>query len=193
MKLLSLKSTGALSLALIVSGVMATTPVAATQQSPTETEGKVAFTAGELTLDQVPNFDFDTHMISGRDETYNIKEEAQAQVTDLRGSSAGWRLTVTQDDQLKTGDYYLPGAQITLKAGTVLNTNDEQPTARDVVLIPKSAATVLIADKDKGNGVSTLNWSTSQATLSVPGTTTKRATEYKTTLTWTLADAPTVS
>ena len=193
MKSLNLKSTSALALALIAGGVVATaTPVSADQ-----TTGTVQFTAGTLefgdgTGQKVPSFDFGLKAITTQDETYNTTAAGILAVTDLRGSSAGWKVSVTQKDQLKanTGADELTGAQLTLDAGAVTNTNNELPTNNDVTLVPGVASEVLKAEAGKGNGISKLTWDTDKAKLSVPGSTTKKAAQYTATLEWTLSDSP---
>ena len=192
MKLLSFKSTSALALALIAGGVVATaTPVSADQ-----TTGTVEFTAGNLefgdgTGQTVPSFDFGINAITTQDVTYNATAEGTLAVTDLRGSNAGWKVSVTQKDQLKTtNNDELTGAQLTLDAGAVTNTNNELPTNNDVTLAPGVASEVLKAEAGKGNGISKLTWGTDKAKLFVPGSTTKKATQYTATLEWTLSDSP---
>lgn len=193
MKSLSLKSTSALALALIAGGVVATaTPVSADQ-----TTGTVEFTAGNLefgdgTGQTVPSFDFGINAITTQDETYNTTAEGILAVTDLRGSNAGWKVSVTQKDQLKAnaGADVLTGAVLTLKAGAVTNTNSELPTNNDVTLVPGVASEVLKAEAGKGNGISKLTWGTDKAKLFVPGSTTKKAAQYTATLEWTLSDSP---
>ena len=192
MKSLNLKSTSALALALIAGGVVATaTPVSADQ-----TTGTVEFTAGNLefgdgTGQTVPSFDFGINAITTQDVTYNATAEGTLAVTDLRGSNAGWKVSVTQKDQLKTTNTdELTGAQLTLDAGAVTNTNNELPTNNDVTLAPGVASEVLKAEAGKGNGISKLTWGTDKAKLFVPGSTTKKATQYTATLEWTLSDSP---
>lgn len=192
MKSLNLKSTSALALALIAGGVVATaTPVSADQ-----TTGTVEFTAGNLefgdgTGQTVPSFDFGINAITTQDVTYNATAEGTLAVTDLRGSNAGWKVSVTQKDQLKTtNNDELTGAQLTLDAGAVTNTNNELPTNNDVTLAPGVASEVLKAEAGKGNGISKLTWGTDKAKLFVPGSTTKKATQYTATLEWTLSDSP---
>ena len=193
MKSLNLKSTSALALALIAGGVVATaTPVSADQ-----TTGTVQFTAGTLefgdgTGQKVPSFDFGLKAITTQDETYNTTAAGILAVTDLRGSSAGWKVSVTQKDQLKanTGADELTGAQLTLDAGAVTNTNNELPTNNDVTLVPGVASEVLKAEAGKGNGISKLTWGTDKAKLFVPGSTTKKAAQYTANLEWTLLDSP---
>ena len=192
MKSLNLKSTSALALALIAGGVVATaTPVSADQ-----TTGTVQFTAGNLEFgdgagQKVPSFDFGINAITTQDETYNTTAAGILAVTDLRGSNAGWKVSVTQKDQLKTtNNDELTGAQLTLDAGAVTNTNNELPTNNDVTLAPGVASEVLKAEAGKGNGISKLTWGTDKAKLSVPGSTTKKAAQYTATLEWTLSDSP---
>ena len=192
MKSLNLKSTSALALALIAGGVVATaTPVAAAvQSSPSSTTGKVEFTAGDLTLNQVPNFDFGTQNILSTDQTYTATADGETKITDLRGDGNGWELTV-KATELTAGGKTLKNAQMSLENGTTANTNSETVTATDAVLVPNTAAKVFSAAANNGNGESTLTWDKANAKLFVPGTSTKSAAEYTATLTWTLADAPT--
>lgn len=193
MKSMTLKSMSALALALVAGGALATaTPVFADQ-----TTGTVEFTAGNLefgdgTGQTVPSFDFGINAITTQDETYNTTAEGILAVTDLRGSSAGWKVSVTQKDQLKanTGADELTGAQLTLDAGAVTNTNNELPTNNDVILAPGVASEVLKAEAGKGNGISKLTWGTDKAKLFVPGSTTKKAAQYTANLEWTLLDSP---
>ena len=193
MKSLNLKSTSALALALIAGGVVATaTPVSADQ-----TTGTVQFTAGNLefgdgTGQTVPSFDFGLNAITTQDKTYNTTAGGILAVTDLRGSNAGWKVTVAQQNQLKTvNNDMLTGASLTLDAGTVTNTNGEDPANTAITLTPDgSSVEVLKAEAGKGNGISKLTWGTDKAKLFVPGSTTKKAAQYTATLEWTLSDSP---
>ena len=200
MKSLCFKSTSVLALALIAGGVLVTT--AATSVSAAEQKdstGQVEFAKGDIhfgedgvTGEGVPSFDFGQQKITTENQTYTAKEDGVLKVTDLRGTGAGWKVTVTQQAQLTTDDNdELTGAQLSLLNATVKNTNNEVPTAAtDVTLTPEVASTVLTADVDKGNGLSTLTWSKDNSKLSVPGQTTKKAKQYTATLEWTLADTP---
>ena len=194
MKSLSLKSTSALALALIAGGVVATaTPVSADQ-----TTGTVEFTAGNLefgdgTGQTVPSFDFGIRDITTQTRTYTASGAGILNVTDLRGTSVGWKVTVAQKDQLKTANNdELTGASLALDAGTVTNTNNEVPTNAAVTLVPGGVASaVLTAEAGKGNGTSTLTWGADNAKLTVPGSTTQKSgIKYTATLEWTLNDTP---
>ena len=194
MKSITLKSMSALALTLVAGGALtitATTPVAAAvQSSSSSTTGKVKFTAGDLTLDKVPEFDFGTQQISTTDQNYAATAEGVTKITDLRGDGKGWELTVTATE-LKAGAKTLENAQMSLENGTTANTNGETVTANNAVLVPNKAAKVFSAAATNGNGESTLTWDKANAKLFVPGKSTKSAEEYTATLTWTLADAPT--
>ena len=194
MKSLTFKSMSAFALALVAGGALATTattPVsAAVQSSPSNTTGKVTFTAGDLTLNQVPDFDFGTQNILPTDQTYTATANGVTKITDLRGDGKGWELTVTATELTANGKT-LENAQISLENGVATNANGETVTATNAVLVPNTAAKVFSAATNNGNGESTLTWDKANAKLFVPGASTKSAAQYTATLTWTLADAPT--
>ncbi|WP_239257349.1 WxL domain-containing protein [Listeria ilorinensis] len=175
-------------------------------------------TAGPLSIDYVSNFHFGTQKASGKDQVYTASldkvykktdgSEVQVpnfvQVTDNRGSNAGWHLTVKQNGQFKTsGSQELDGAQITLKNshlnGTDMTDSSIQPTTAsgDIVLDPSGAASdVMNAEVNKGMGTWLTSFGDDTTTgaksveLFVPGKAKKEASDYSTTLTWTLTDTP---
>jgi len=71
-------------------------------------------TNGPLSIDYVSDFDFGTQKISSANQTYFAKAQSYsgdkadsalyAQISDNRGTSAGWTLSVAQDGQLKAGE-----------------------------------------------------------------------------------------
>ncbi|MDF9580967.1 WxL domain-containing protein, partial [Bacillus paranthracis] len=98
-------------------------------ENPDDTHDKG--TDGPLSIDYVSNFNFETQKASGNNELYyanldtvkakdgNREVPNFVQVTDNRGTNAGWKLSVTQNDQFKTADNKeLTGAALTLKNGT---------------------------------------------------------------------------
>ncbi|CAM3281009.1 WxL domain-containing protein [Vagococcus fessus] len=185
---------------------------------------------GPLSLDFVSNFDFKTNAISTKDESYfaavqQVREiedgetepkpdaplvEAPnfAQVTDKRGSGAGWNLTVTQKGQLETEDNkVLNGAQITLHNSTIMSSVDDEKQApalakegdiKITVGETPVATPLMTADKEKGMGQFQVKFGTSKAEetasksveLFVPGKTVKYAKDYSTSLEWNLANGP---
>lgn len=190
---------------------------------PTDPLGPNPGTPGPLSIDFASSLDFGVNKISSKDEIYYANpqlysEEGKTsanyvQVTDNRGSSAGWTLQVRQDEQFAnaTAKYSeLKGAQITINnSETVSNaigvTKPTVPTA--VVLIPGSAVTVMSAAENAGDGtwISLFGKTELKAEvqadgsskdvekntsvqLAVPGSTPKSAVEYRSTLTWILSD-----
>lgn len=151
--------------------------------------GEVTFTAGDITLDEVPNFNFGQQQISTVNKDYDAQQQSKIQVTDLRGSSAGWNLTVTAD-KLTAGSKELDGAQVSLANGAIVNSSNETINAADVTLTPTQAVKVMDAATNSGNGVTTGTWTPTDVKLFVPGSSTKSATKYSANLTWTLTDAP---
>ncbi|HAQ0508468.1 TPA: WxL domain-containing protein [Enterococcus faecium] len=189
MKLLKLPTV--LTIAAVAGGIgLSSTSVSAATQDKSS-QGEVTFTAGALTLEQVPSFDFGNQSISAEDQTYGAQSESVVRVTDLRGTSAGWNLTVTATDLKMDPSTVLTGAQIKLSNGNATNTSNETVTATNGVLTPNSAVKVLDAASGEGNGVSTGTWAqTTGVTLDVPGSTSKSVGKYSADLTWTLTDAP---
>lgn len=192
MKSMSLKSMSALALALVAGGALATT----TSVSAEDTTGKVKFTAGDLIFSDgatatVPSFDFGSHQVSSTAQTYNATAAGTLAVTDLRGTGAGWNVTVKQKGALtSTSGHTLTAAQLKLDQGTTTNSNNETVTATAQTLTVGTAAKVFDATVNNGNGVSTLTWATTQTHLEVPAGTTQKAEEYTATLEWTLNDTP---
>lgn len=105
------------------------------------------------------------------------------QVTDNRGTNAGWHLTVKQNGQFKTADdKALDGAALTLKNSALKsNAGSDAPTAeQSITLNPSGAASDLIDAKENqgmGTWVNTFGKDATEAKqsveLSVPGKTKK--------------------
>ena len=123
--------------------------------------------AGPLSIDYVSNINFGEQKTTGTDATYyaNLDKISESdgtasevpnfvQVTDKRGSNAGWHLSVTEDTQFKNGNDTLDGALITMKNGTLSTPNDgEAPTAStEIKLVPGQLQNVVDAATDKGTG-----------------------------------------
>ncbi|MHC5252785.1 WxL domain-containing protein [Listeria kieliensis] len=172
-------------------------------------------TSGPLSIDYVSTIHFGTQKISGNDEVYyasldklkdtetgDINEKPNfVQITDNRGSNAGWKLTVVQDAQFKNGSSELTGAKLKLINPTLKSskkTDANTPTASEIVLNPDgtTSADAIVAQANQGMGTwfDTFGKDVTEAaksiSLSVPGDTAKIEGKYSTTLTWTLADTP---
>lgn len=188
-----------------------TNPV--TPVDPTDPTGPKPGTAGPLSIDYASSLDFGTQKITSKDEVYKAKAQKYldkdnnektgpnfVQVTDNRGTEAGWTLQMKQNSQFKTTDAEeLTGAVITFKNGNVVTASDSaKPTGQaSIVADPSGALKNVMAAKDgQGAGTYLLDWGTDAATaaesieLSVPGSTTKYAKKYSTTFTWVLTDTP---
>lgn len=187
---------------------------------PVDPTDPITPTEGSLSIDYASSFHFDEHKISAKDETYTaafdtvwadkehtIKENRPnwVQVTDKRGTNAGWKLQVTQDSQFTTGEgdaaKELKGAELTIKNAASKSTSDNKATAPTtpgtINLDPAGAAQdVMTAQKDAGMGT-WLDVFGDETTgdksieLMVPGAAEKvKDATYKTDLTWTLTDTP---
>lgn len=191
-------------------------------QAANQTEntiGDVSFSQSDtpLTIDYVSNLHFGSQKISAKDEIYDVildKDGNQAvannvKVTDIRGTNAGWKLQVQQDDQFKTTDQAakaLTGAQISLDHMTESTDVDNQAPAptpgNKLVLVPGDGTTpgalvdVAVAPANTGMGTWTTSFGDNQSgaqsvQLSVPGTSEKvKDTQYTAKLTWVLSDTP---
>ncbi|MEQ6114264.1 WxL domain-containing protein [Enterococcus faecalis] len=91
----SMKLTSALTVVMIA-GVVGFSLIYADAVAPQQTIGKATFTAGDLTLDKVPSFDFGTQQITTQDQDYDSQAQSEVQMTDLCDSSSGWTLTELQ-------------------------------------------------------------------------------------------------
>lgn len=183
-------------------------------------------TNGPLSLDYASSFHFGEQKISAKDETYyaafdKVKgsEDGQTvdkpnwvQVTDKRGTNAGWKLQVQQGLQLTTGKEAnvkeLKGAIISLANPNVKTTPDNKaaaPTANSTItlvpgtqsedgVVPGAAQDVMSAQKDQGmgtwvDGFGDETTGNQSITLSVPGASEKvKDGKYTTELTWLLSD-----
>ncbi|MBV7391136.1 MULTISPECIES: WxL domain-containing protein [Enterococcus] len=193
-----------------------TNPVQPTD--PTDPTGPKPGTNGPLSIDFASSFDFGTQKITSQDKTYNaqaqkyyeidsdgktsttVKEGPNyVQVSDNRGTETGWSLNVTQDAQFTSSNsHVLEGAVITLNNGNVVSASKSaKPTGTTKVsLTPGAASTMMSAKLNEGAGTYLLDWGTDATTgaesvqLKVPGSTTKYAEKYNTTLKWALLDTP---
>ena len=191
---------------------------------PVDPTNPVTPTNGPLSIDYASSFNFGEQKISAKDETYYAsfdtpKETAEGeavnkpnwvQVTDKRGTNAGWKLQVQQGAQFSTTQNgtskELKGAQIKIKNGTVATTTDNKATAptasTEVTLIPGTssqagaAQDVMTAQSNQGMGtwVDAFGSSTTgdkSISLSIPGVSEKvKDAKYTTQLTWLLNDTP---
>lgn len=156
--------------------------------------------SGPLALNYASPLDFGTHKVSATTETYkSTTKTPYIQVTDLRGTAAGWNVTVKASHfkDLATDLDTLQGATFNLTGGEVLSAsnNTDAPTTSDLQIdTDGTEVTVLTAESGKGTGTWIERWKASgetneKVTLTVPAA--KASTgQHETTLTWTLSDTP---
>lgn len=183
-------------------------------------------TGGPLGIDYVSSLDFGVNEIANKNITYYANaQELRAgegskyvpnyvQISDNRGSNAGWTLTVKQEGQFSndvatTLNKVLEGAVIEFKNPTVTGkTQVTPPTAAEVITLdPKGAESLVMSAKPTaGAGLWVNLWGTVEEmtdgegkkiqknkaiSLTIPGQTPKDAVQYSTKLTWKLSDVPT--
>ncbi len=185
-------------------------------------------TPGPLSIDFASSIDFGTNEITNSDKTYyaraqKFNQEGKdggwtsnfVQVSDNRGTNAGWTLTVKQEGQFSNADAQnkeLVGAQIKLAESQAVSNAEgmEPPDVKDVVLDPAGAESlVMSAQVGKGAGSWIDKWGSvtdepaaegsdvteptkvnKAVSLFIPGKSAKDAVQYKTKLTWKLSDVP---
>ncbi|MCS6157607.1 WxL domain-containing protein [Lactiplantibacillus plantarum] len=180
---------------MISAGLLGATTVVANADTTGSSTGDVTFTGGTLSMSvDATNLAFGSNTISSSDATLATSSTPTVTVSDLRGTSAGWNLTVAQGQQFNTA-LNGTGSALINAALTVAGTeSDSAVTNGSTTLTPGTtsaagaAGTVASAKNGTGNGASTVTFSDSK--LAVPGKTTKLATGYTTTLTWNLNDTP---
>lgn len=185
---------------MVVAGLLGTSTVVA-NAADTDSTGDVAFSSGTLSLSvDNTNLSFGKNTISAADATLGASTTPTVKVSDLRGTNAGWSLTVAQGQQFNTKTD-ASGSALTNAALTVASTkvsSDSTVNTKNATLTPGTttsgtttngaAGTVASALAGDGNGISTFTFGGS--TLAVPGATPKLAEGYTTTLTWNLGATP---
>ncbi|TLG78272.1 WxL domain-containing protein [Vagococcus zengguangii] len=192
--------------------------------NPTDPDGKPEpGTTGPLSIDYASSFDFGVHEIVNIDQTYFAKAQYffnadgegkdesttrpnYVQITDNRGTNAGWRLTVKQLAPFKNEDTInkeLTGAKVTLtnsKADSNITLESQIPTVHDVTIEPGEDYLVMDATIGQGVGTWVDRWEglttvdgeqlNTGVQLFVPGATPRDAVQYYTDFLWTLSDIP---
>lgn len=151
---------------------------------------------GDLRIDYISNIDFGTQTISGKTETYIAEKPAsltESQVSDLRGTGAGWHLQVNYDTEkpgFTSEDKTLNGAELTLPSGTAKSVADNKatPPATSEVVVNDAAQNIMTAAANTGLGTWADEMDTANVSLKVPSG--NLVGDYTATLVWTLSDAP---
>lgn len=173
---------------------------------------------GSLRLDVVPAFDFGTQQIKTgiknyyaelpKDKTLNEAIPYYAQVTDVRGTGAGWRLSAKMTSQFSDGTNTLTGAKIKLKnVATKAQSGTTAPGTTwsgDLTYDAQNGGTVLdlaSAAVNEGMGVSAVRFGNTDrdggtltadesVELEIPADTQVYKATYKATIQWTLGATP---
>lgn len=174
-------------------------------------------TPGPLSLDFASSFNFGKQKITSQDKIYmatpqpfrvedgSIEERPlYAQVTDGRGGTKGWSLTLKQNGQFKSEtskSEELHGAQIKFVNGlTATESEAGSPSfvASIVELLADGSDSSLLMEAQIGEAAGThiyrlgdMATMAESVQLHVPGKATKLKDRYSTTLTWTLSTLPT--
>ena len=186
-----------------------------TDVTPPENENKPGGETGQqgpLSIDNVIVFNFEDMKLSGRTQQISLKNDGtnssakrNIQVTDTRGTGAGWDLQIKQSPLVNANKEELKGAYISMMAGKVeagsQNVSPElAPTTQaygDEGTLNSSLAPIFTAAK--GNGLGTwISWYNSTAEdpkgtvtdvqLNVPSG--NKTGDYSGTVTWVLNDNP---
>lgn len=177
---------------------------------PEEGEGNENGTPGPLSIDYASHFDFGKIKKTGNAATYIANpvtvtpegEEAKqvapyVQVTDNRGTNAGWTLSVSQREQLTNVDTNaeLEGAEITLDEGIITGTADtEGLSSNQMTLVPNGEKATVVGATDGTKGGTVVNaFGTAEdvgVSLDIVAGTKIDDGEYKATIDWTLEDTP---
>lgn len=162
---------------------------------------------GVLTIDYVSNFQFGIRKMNSKTIKVLAKEQQALdsknqqievpnfiQVTDTRGNSAGWKLTVKQDRQFTTSSPIkdqLEGAFIELENGLFSSAiGKDLWINKNTSISLNEEQLVMRAPFGEGGGTSILYWGGEGVSLTIPGKSTKLAQIYSTELQWFLSDTP---
>lgn len=181
-------------------------------QGPTDpNDGTTTGQTGPLQINYLSNLNFgDNIAITSKTVTANVKNDTPRffQVSDLRGTAAGWKLNVSLGDFMPTGttstSKAITGASIAFKNGEAVTSNDalngvdvDAATTHDVTLSAGNTAvqTLMSADQGTGRGTWLARYTAKSGAsdnenivFSAPTNSITASTGYQATLTWQLVD-----
>lgn len=148
---------------------------------------------GSLTVDNVAPLLFDTHKLEGKEQVYtSVVADSNVQVTDKRGEEAGWNLQVSQTAFVDSTDAtkILKGAKLILPIGVIetAGTNVSLSPIVSEVELNETPTVLMHALAGSGAGTWTSVFNKDEIKLTVPAG--NRNGEYRSTVTWSLLDAP---
>lgn len=152
---------------------------------------------GSLTIDYVSNIQFGLQKISGGTEKYTAKNaQPYIQITDKRGTGAGWLLTASISEfsgDNKGEKAILKGATLSLINGSI------QPAAGNLSIAPNinkvifdnsEEKYVMNAEKMQGMGTFVDVFKGEDVSLEVPGGVAISKVDYHASIIWILGDTP---
>ncbi|MFS7394404.1 WxL domain-containing protein [Carnobacterium maltaromaticum] len=175
-------------------------PIIPTPIDSSDPENKGTGQIGPLSVDYVSNLKFGQQKISGRTIAYKaLNADPFVQVTDLRGSGDGWSLSAKMSPFTNKNNQELKGATLSMKnsmvkAGSTSNIS-LAPVKSDLLFDNQESKLVMNASNKGGRGTWLNVWSgTEEANesiqLNVLAGTPEANTEYTSSITWELEDAP---
>lgn len=174
---------------LLLSVATINTTVLATNTATTNAE--ISFEPGTLSLDSVGNIYFGSHTIDGSTTVFKKTTQSLMQVSDARGSGAGWRLTVSLSPFKNTlGVDSLPGATIRFMDAHATGLAEAPVMSSTITLNPDNTP-VLVAEAVSGTGRGQwdLKVDANKAEIEVP-VAQQAVSTYKAVMNWTLSDLP---
>jgi len=185
--------------------------------TPDPDKEKPTDNTGELRLDVVPIFDFGTQQITTNTKNYFAELPVESvsseeipyyvQVTDVRGTGAGWSLTAKMTSQFSDGTHALTGAKINLsnvaseaQSGTTAPSGTYDGTL-EYDAVDDTSVKIASAAVNEGMGVSAVRFGDTarygntlsadeSVELTIPGEVQVYANTYKATIQWTLGATP---
>lgn len=166
---------------------------------PTDPDNSGTGQEGPLSIDYVSNIKFGEHKIAGKNISYKAKNANPfVQVTDLRGAGDGWSLSAKMTE-FKSGSKILKGATLVIKEGVIKAGSTSNiataPTTSEILFDNAESKTVMSAKDKGGRGTWLTVWSGKEQSneaiqLNVIAGTPEANTEYSSSITWELEDAP---
>lgn len=166
------------------------------------TDGVVTDNPGPLSLDYVTNLDFGNRTIRSQESYFSTTDVPFVQVTDNRGTAAGWDLTAQLSTFTINGGSVetLQGASIALNNGQVASpySSIAPPTAAQTVTLSSGGASSEVVTAGAGTGYSTwiVEWAdggndgvNENVVLTVPSSA-QTVGNHTATITWVLSDTP---
>lgn len=162
---------------------------------------------GPLSLDFVTHIAFGNKNISTSEQTYEaLTSSPFVQVTDRRGTGAGWNITASASNFTMDSENTLPGAEINFANGTTVSTaNTPNPGINNNIQLVTGSSAVTVASASikedgaplntaEGLGTWVMRWlsdneTNENVTLYVPEASASEGT-HTATINWTLTSGP---